>query len=163
MACCGRTGPGWCRRKRRDHAGVAVIGNSGGKSVLARQIAERFRLPYVEIDTILWQQGWRRGGCAVGSRRCHLRKRRGDRKRQSHRPDLSIGRAPRAATVKDAAREAVASAKPAQRVLDRASTALPFRRRDDCHRTRVSWVTAPLFLLDHWWEVLAPPVGAGVG
>jgi adenylate kinase family enzyme len=41
---------------------VIVIGNSGGgKSLLARQIAERFRLPYFEINTILWQQGWRLG------------------------------------------------------------------------------------------------------
>ena len=44
---------------------VAVIGNSGGKSLLARQIAERFRLPYVEIDTILRQQGWGGDGAAV--------------------------------------------------------------------------------------------------
>lgn len=39
---------------------VAVIGNSGGgKSVLARRIAERWDLPYIEIDRILWQKGWR--------------------------------------------------------------------------------------------------------
>ena len=39
---------------------VAVIGNSGGgKSVLARRIAAHFELPYVEIDSILWRQGWR--------------------------------------------------------------------------------------------------------
>jgi hypothetical protein len=39
---------------------VAVIGNSGGgKSVLARQIAARFDLPYIEIDGILWRNGWR--------------------------------------------------------------------------------------------------------
>ena len=38
---------------------VVVIGNSGGgKSVLARRIAERFDLPYVEIDEILWRKGW---------------------------------------------------------------------------------------------------------
>jgi hypothetical protein len=39
---------------------VAVIGNSGGgKSVLARQMSARFDLPYIEIDRILWQTGWR--------------------------------------------------------------------------------------------------------
>ena len=39
---------------------VVVIGNSGGgKSVLGRRIAARFDLPYVEIDSILWQPGWR--------------------------------------------------------------------------------------------------------
>ena len=39
---------------------VAVIGNSGGgKSVLSCRIAERFELPYIEIDRILWRQGWR--------------------------------------------------------------------------------------------------------
>ena len=39
---------------------VVVIGNSGGgKSVLSRKIAARFDLPYVEIDRILWQAGWR--------------------------------------------------------------------------------------------------------
>jgi hypothetical protein len=41
---------------------VAVIGNSGGgKSVLARRIAARFELPYVEIDSILWRPGWQLG------------------------------------------------------------------------------------------------------
>lgn len=39
---------------------VSVIGNSGGgKSVLARRIAARYGLPYIEIDRILWRQGWR--------------------------------------------------------------------------------------------------------
>lgn len=38
---------------------VAVIGNSGGgKSVLARQLAGRLDLPYVEIDALLWRPGW---------------------------------------------------------------------------------------------------------
>jgi adenylate kinase family enzyme len=39
---------------------VVVIGNSGGgKSTLARRVAERYSLPYHEIDTILWEPGWR--------------------------------------------------------------------------------------------------------
>ena len=41
---------------------LAVIGNSGGgKSVLARRISARFELRYIEIDSILWRQGWRLG------------------------------------------------------------------------------------------------------
>ena len=37
-----------------------MIGNSGGgKSVLARRIAARFDLPYIELDRMLWRQGWR--------------------------------------------------------------------------------------------------------
>jgi len=39
---------------------VVVIGNSGGgKSVLARKLAQRRDLPYHEIDAVLWQKGWR--------------------------------------------------------------------------------------------------------
>jgi len=39
---------------------IAVIGNSGGgKSVLARRLAASHGLPYVEIDAVLWQKGWR--------------------------------------------------------------------------------------------------------
>jgi adenylate kinase family enzyme len=38
---------------------VAIIGNSGGgKSMLARQLAAKFALPYIEIDSILWLPGW---------------------------------------------------------------------------------------------------------
>jgi hypothetical protein len=38
---------------------VVVIGNSGGgKSVLARQLAAKLALPYVEIDSLLWLPGW---------------------------------------------------------------------------------------------------------
>jgi hypothetical protein len=38
---------------------VVVIGNSGGgKSVLARQLALRLDLPYVEVDALLWRPGW---------------------------------------------------------------------------------------------------------
>src|SRR5262245_28162534 len=47
-----------------------------------------------------------------------------DRKRPSLRPDLPPGRASRAAAVKDATANAVASAEPAQSVLNRASTVL---------------------------------------
>ena len=47
-----------------------------------------------------------------------------DRTGPSLRPDLPIGRAPRAAAVKDAAANAAAPAEPARSVLDRASTVL---------------------------------------
>jgi len=40
-------------------ARVVVIGNAGGgKSTLARKLAERRGLPHVEIDRLLWQDGW---------------------------------------------------------------------------------------------------------
>src|SRR5271169_1779099 len=75
-----------------------------------------------------------------------------DRKRPSLRPDLPPGRAPRAAAVKDAAANAAAPAKPAQSVLDRASTVLRLSWRH--YTTTVSrGVIALLFSLDHWWEV----------
>lgn len=39
---------------------VAVIGNAGGgKSTLARALAARHDLRYVEIDALLWRAGWR--------------------------------------------------------------------------------------------------------
>ncbi len=38
---------------------TAVIGNSGGgKSTLARLLANRHDLPYIEIDRLLWRPGW---------------------------------------------------------------------------------------------------------
>jgi adenylate kinase family enzyme len=38
---------------------VVIIGNSGGgKSTLARRLAERRGLRHVEIDRLLWQDGW---------------------------------------------------------------------------------------------------------
>ena len=38
---------------------IAVIGNAGGgKSTLARALAMRRGLPYVEIDALLWRDGW---------------------------------------------------------------------------------------------------------
>lgn len=38
---------------------VVVIGNSGGgKSVLSRQLAAKLRLPYTDLDAILWRPGW---------------------------------------------------------------------------------------------------------
>jgi hypothetical protein len=38
---------------------IVVIGNSGGgKSTLARKLAVRKGLRYIEIDRLLWQDGW---------------------------------------------------------------------------------------------------------
>ena len=40
---------------------VAVVGNAGGgKSTVARALATRHGLPYVEIDALLWRDGWQR-------------------------------------------------------------------------------------------------------
>ncbi len=39
---------------------VVVIGNGGGgKSTLARRLALQIACPCIEIDTVLWQPGWR--------------------------------------------------------------------------------------------------------
>ncbi len=39
---------------------IVVIGNSGGgKSTLARILAERTGLRHLEIDRLLWQEGWK--------------------------------------------------------------------------------------------------------
>src|SRR5205814_6671116 len=75
-----------------------------------------------------------------------------DRKRPSLRPDLPPGRAPRAAAVKDAAANAAAPAEPAQSVLDRASTVLPFARKHCIIGCRAG-LPPRSFSLDHWWEV----------
>ena len=38
---------------------IVVIGNAGGgKSTLARKLAERRGLEHIEIDRLLWQDGW---------------------------------------------------------------------------------------------------------
>jgi adenylate kinase family enzyme len=38
---------------------IVVIGNAaGGKSTLARHLARRRGLPLIELDRLLWQQGW---------------------------------------------------------------------------------------------------------
>ena len=38
---------------------IAVIGNAGGgKSTLARALAARHGLPCVEVDALLWRDGW---------------------------------------------------------------------------------------------------------
>jgi adenylate kinase family enzyme len=39
---------------------IVIIGNAGGgKSTLARKLAQRCGLRHVEIDGLLWQQGWK--------------------------------------------------------------------------------------------------------
>ena len=46
-------------RRGRLIARVVVIGNAGGgKSTLARKLAEQRGLPHIEIDRLLWQDGW---------------------------------------------------------------------------------------------------------
>ena len=38
---------------------TVVIGNSGGgKSILAKLLAARHDLPYIEVDRLLWRLGW---------------------------------------------------------------------------------------------------------
>lgn len=38
---------------------IVIIGNAGGgKSTLARKLAQRRSLPHVEIDRLLWRDGW---------------------------------------------------------------------------------------------------------
>jgi hypothetical protein len=40
-------------------ARIVVIGNAAtGKSTLARHLARRRELPLIEVDRLLWQQGW---------------------------------------------------------------------------------------------------------
>lgn len=40
-------------------ASIVVIGNAAaGKSTLARHLARRHELPLIEVDRLLWQQGW---------------------------------------------------------------------------------------------------------
>jgi predicted kinase len=37
---------------------VAIFGNSGsGKSTMARELAERHRVPMLELDTVVWEPG----------------------------------------------------------------------------------------------------------
>src|SRR6266704_181242 len=39
---------------------AVIIGNSGGgKSTLARRLSSAWRSPHVEIDSLLWQPGWK--------------------------------------------------------------------------------------------------------
>ena len=39
---------------------IVVIGNSGGgKSTLARRLSESGACPYIEIDALMWQPGWK--------------------------------------------------------------------------------------------------------
>lgn len=38
---------------------IAIVGNAGGgKSTLARALSTKRTLPHVEIDRLLWQEGW---------------------------------------------------------------------------------------------------------
>jgi hypothetical protein len=46
-------------RLRWEMPRIAVIGNSGGgKSTLTRRLAARDNLPHIEVDRLLWQEGW---------------------------------------------------------------------------------------------------------
>jgi len=39
---------------------VVIIGNAGaGKSTLARKLAARRGLPHIEVDRLLWEEGWK--------------------------------------------------------------------------------------------------------
>jgi adenylate kinase family enzyme len=39
---------------------IAIIGNAGaGKCTLARALSTKRALPHIEIDRLLWQEGWR--------------------------------------------------------------------------------------------------------
>jgi adenylate kinase family enzyme len=54
----------------RDPARVVIIGNAaGGKSTLARHVAACRDLPLVEVDRLLWQEGWRLAPAEVYARR----------------------------------------------------------------------------------------------
>ncbi len=45
---------------------IAIIGNAGGgKSTLARTLAKQRGLRHVEIDQLLWQEGWKLSPAAV--------------------------------------------------------------------------------------------------
>jgi adenylate kinase family enzyme len=45
--------------KGRPMARIMIIGNAGGgKSTLARRIAAQRGIPHVEVDRLLWQDGW---------------------------------------------------------------------------------------------------------
>lgn len=38
---------------------INVVGTSGsGKSTVARQLAEKFSVPYIELDKLFWRQDW---------------------------------------------------------------------------------------------------------
>ncbi|QUY49733.1 adenylate kinase [Serratia plymuthica] len=38
---------------------INVVGTSGsGKSTVARQLAEKFAVPYIELDTLFWRRDW---------------------------------------------------------------------------------------------------------
>jgi adenylate kinase family enzyme len=51
---------------------ILVVGNAGsGKSTVGRYISNRLGLPYVNLDTIRWQAGWR--PTPLGPRRRALR------------------------------------------------------------------------------------------
>ena len=39
---------------------IAVVGTSGsGKTTLAKALAAQLALPYIELDALNWQAGWR--------------------------------------------------------------------------------------------------------
>jgi adenylate kinase family enzyme len=49
---------------------IVIVGNAGGgKSTLARKLAQRRGLQHVEIDSLLWQQGWKLTPAEIYERR----------------------------------------------------------------------------------------------
>jgi adenylate kinase family enzyme len=49
---------------------IVIIGNAGGgKSTLARKLARRRGLRHIEIDSMLWQQGWKPTPAEIYERR----------------------------------------------------------------------------------------------